>query len=169
MCNFNNQSEDTKLLMHLFMTKSAQTVGGANHLLGIVEALRAQKPHPLTFNKCRIDSANVKIEWNKIVFKDKLEVLEEILANHKSSENPDFNILNIQNEKKKKRVLNVIKALAPVDFIVTPKNPEHGGGFEFKIFDTLDLDTEIVILNPVFIAMFFCSLEYTKKALKYES
>lgn len=168
MCNFNKQNDDTKALMHLFMTKSAATIGGVNYLLALLEAIRAQKPHPLIYNKCKIESQNVKIEWNKIIFKDKLEVIEEILLTHKSSENPDFNLLNIENQKKKKRILNVIKALIPVDFIVTPKNPDDGGGFEFKIFDTVALDEEKVILNPVFIAIFFCSVEYTKKALKYE-
>lgn len=168
MCNFNKQNDDTKAFMHLFMSKSATTVGGVNYLLALIEALRAQKPHPLIYNKCKIESKNTKIEWNKIIFKDKLDVLEEILISHKSSENPDFNILNIENQKKKKRVLNVVKALMPVDFIVKPKNQDDGGGFEFKVFESVDLDKEIVILNPVFIAMFFCSIEYTKKALKYE-
>ena len=167
MCNFNKQNEDTKLLIHLFMTKSAATIGGVNFLLSLIEVMREIKPNPLIEKKCIIKSKEAKIVWNKIVFKDKLEVLEEILVTHKSSENPDFNILNIESQKKKKRVLNVIKALMPVDFIVTPNDPQNGGGFEFKIFDKIDLDNEEVTLNPIFIAMFFCSIEFTKKALKY--
>jgi len=166
MCNFNNQNEDTKAMIHLFMKKSAESIGGANFLLGMVEALRATKPHPLTAKKCVIESDNSLIKWNKIVFKDKLMVLEEILLLHKSSEEPDFNILESDSQKKKKRILNMVKTLAPIEFLVTPKNPEDGGGFSFKVFETIEDD--YVKINPVFVALFFCSTEFTKKALKYE-
>ena len=168
MCNFNKQDKDTKTFMALFMQKAANNIGGANFLLGIVEALRESKPHPLTTNRCKIESNNAIIKWNKIVFKDKLEVLQEILVVHKSSEKPDFNLLNIENQKKKKRIINVVKALAPIEFIVKPKNSAEGEGFEFTIFETIDFEKEFVKLNPVFIALFFCSLNYTKQALKYE-
>ena len=165
MCNFNKQDEQTKELMNLLMTKSAQTIGGANFMIGLIEALRAVKPHPLTTNKCHVSSDNVTLKWNKIIFKDKLVTLEEILTQHKSSEKPDFNILDCESDKKKKRILNVIKALAPVEFVVTPKNPEEGGGFNMKVFESIEDDN--VKLNPLFVALFFCSIEYTKKALKF--
>ncbi|MBU1990104.1 hypothetical protein KJ691_05090 [bacterium] len=165
MCNFNKQNDETKGLIHLLIAKSADTIGGANFILGLVEALRATKPHPLTSNKCQVHSDNTVIKWNKIVFKDKLMVLEEILLSHKSSENPDFNILSTESEKKKKKIINVVRALAPIEFVVTPKNPQDGGGFSFKIFETIE--DEYVKLNPLFTALFFCSTEFTKKALKY--
>jgi len=168
MCNFNQQNEDFKKFISLFMQKVSKEVGGTNFLLGLIETLRETKPHPLTKSKCIITSEHIKIEWNKIIFKDKLEVLQEILLLHKSSQGSEFNILDIENQKKKKRILNVIKALIPVVFIVKPKNLEDGEGFEFTIFKTIDFDKNIVKFNPVFIAMFFCSSEYTKRALKYE-
>jgi hypothetical protein len=165
MCNFNKQTEDTKALIHLFMTKAAQNVGGVNFLLALIEAMKAQKPHPLIFKACKIESPLTTITWNKIVFKDKFEVLEEILLSHKSSENPDFNILNTQSAKKKKKILNMVKTLAPIEFLVTPKDSQNGGGFNFKVFETIEDD--YVKINPIFVAMFFCSTEFTKKALKY--
>ncbi len=165
MCNFNKQNEDTKMLMSLFMQKAAQNVGGANYLLSLIEAMRAKKPSALMLKECQVASNNSIIRWNKKVFKDKLEVLEEILTLHKSSQNPDFNILNHENAKKRKTILNMVKTLAPIEFVVSPQNPHDGNGFSFKVFDTLSED--IAILNPIFIAMFFCSAEFTKKALKY--
>jgi len=165
MCNFNKQNEDTKILMSLFMQKAAQNVGGANYLLGLLEAMKLKKPNALMMKECQVASNNTIIKWNKKVFKDKLEVIEEILVAHRSSENPDFNILNNENAKKRKNILNMVKTLAPIEFIVTPQNPNDGGGFNFKVFDSVENDN--VKLNPIFIAMFFCSMEFTKKSLKY--
>jgi hypothetical protein len=59
----------------------------------------------------------------------------------------------------------MVRTLAPIEFIVTPQNPNDGAGFNFKVFETTNDD--VVTLNPIFVAMFFCSTEFTKKALKY--
>lgn len=165
MCNFNKQNDETKALISLLMAKSADTIGGANSLLGLIEALRATKPHPLTTNKCYVGSDKVSVKWNKIIFKDKLMVLEDVLLGHKSSENPDFNILETNSDKKRKKIINMAKTLAPIEFIVTPKDSEEGAGFNFKIFEKIEDDC--VTLNPLFVAIFFCSVEFTKKALKH--
>ncbi len=165
MCNFNKQNEDTKALVHLFMTKAAENVGGTNFLLALIEAMRSKKPSPLSFKACQISSNNTIIKWNKVVFQDKVDVIETILAVHRSAEEPDFNILSEPNQKKRKLILNVIRTLSPIEFTVTPQNQNDGAGFNFKVFDMVSDDE--VKLNPIFIAMFFCSTEFTKKALKY--
>ncbi|MEA2091830.1 MAG: hypothetical protein U9O83_05655 [Campylobacterota bacterium] len=166
MCNFNKQNEDTKALIHLYMTKSAEAVGGINFLLALIEAMKSKRPHPLMYKECKISSNNTIISWNKTVFKDKVDILEDILLSHKSSENPDFNILDSDNEKKRKKILNMVRALAPIEFIITPQNPNDGSGFNFKVFESIEDD--YVKINPIFVTMFFCSVEFTKKALKYE-
>ncbi len=166
MCNFNKQDDDTKGFLHLFMKKASDSVGGVNFLLNLLEAMKAHKPNSLISKDRKVKSDEASIEWNKVIFKDKFDVLNEIISLHKSSEDPQFNILDIENKKNKKKVINMVKTLAPVEFIVKPKNENNGGGFSFKIFETIEDD--YVKLNPVFIAMFFCSLEFTKKALKYE-
>ncbi|MEA1892401.1 MAG: hypothetical protein U9N33_06780 [Campylobacterota bacterium] len=166
MCNFNKQNEETKALIHLFMKKSAESIGGTNFLLSLIEAMKSKKPNPLIQKECQIASNNSIIKWNKVVFQDKLQVLEDILTSHRSSENPDFNILAQENMKKRKAILNMAKTLAPIEFIVTPQNKNDGCGFSFKVFQTMQEDK--VELNPIFITMFFCSSEFTKKALKYE-
>lgn len=166
MCNFNKQTQDTKALIHLFMSKAAENVGGANFLLALIEAMKTKKPNALMYKEKQVSSNNTIIKWNKVVFKDKVDVLEEILASHRSSEDPDFNILNNENVKKRKLILNMVKTLAPLEFVVTPQNQNDGGGFNFKAFDTVGEDN--VKINPIFVAMFFCSTEFTKKALKYE-
>ncbi|EDZ63469.1 hypothetical protein SMGD1_1148 [Sulfurimonas gotlandica GD1] len=167
MCNFNKHSDDTKELIHLLMTRFASSIGGANFLLGLLEAMKEKKPNALMFSACQINSKEATIKWNKKVFKDKLDILEEVIRSHKSSEDQDFNILESDSEKKKKKILNMVKALAPLEFIVTPNDSENGEGFTFKIFE--DIEDGIVKINPVFAAMFFCSTEYMKKVLKYNS
>ncbi len=166
MCNFNKQSDETKALIHLLMEKCAQTVGGANFLLGLIEAMKEKKPNALILSACKVDSKELKISWNKIVFKDKFDVLEEVIRSHKSSEDQDFNILQNESQKKQKKILNMVKTLAPVEFTVITKNSQTHSGFNFKIFETVE--ENYVKINPIFAAMFFCSTEYMKKALKYE-
>ncbi|MCD6433428.1 MAG: hypothetical protein J7L21_05240 [Sulfurimonas sp.] len=166
MCNFNKQSNDIKALIHLFMKKAAENVGGVNFLLALIEAMKTKKPNPLIYKECKISSNNTTIRWNKVVFKDKLMVLEEVLLSHRNSQEPDFNILAEKSDKKRKAIINMVRTLAPIEFIVTPQNQNDGGGFNFKVFESIEDDS--VKMNPVFIAIFFCSTEFTKKALKYE-
>ncbi|MDB2561991.1 hypothetical protein N9X61_00145 [Sulfurimonas sp.] len=166
MCNFNKQTQDKKAFIHLFMKKAAENVGGTNFLLALIEAMKTKRPNPLMYKEKQISSNNTIIKWNKVVFKDKVDILEEILHTHRTSEDSDFNILNIESAKKRKNILNMAKTLAPIEFTVIPQNTNDGSGFNFKVFDTIE-DNNIQI-NPIFIAMFFCSTEFTKKALKYE-
>lgn len=165
MCNFNKQNEETKALVHLLMKKSAEVIGGTNFLLGLIEAMKLKRPNPLMYKECQISSNNTIIKWNKVVFKDKVTVLEDILHSRKSSDDSDFNILANQSDKKKKIIMNVVRTLVPIEFVVTPQNPNDGGGFNFKVFETIKDD--YVKLNPIFIALFFCSTDFTKRALKY--
>jgi len=165
MCNFNNLSEETKGFIHLFMTKGADSIGGTNFLLGLMEAMKEKKPNALMFNGCDIKSNEAGIRWNKIVFKDKLDILEEIIRSRKSNEENNFNILDVDSDKKRKKILNMVKTLAPIEFTITPINSENGAGFNFKVFDSVDDSS--AKLNPIFVAMFFCSTEFMKKALKF--
>lgn len=166
MCNFNKHNEDTKAVMHLLMQKCAQNVGGVNFLLGLIEAMKEKKPNALIDSACKVDSKELNIRWNKIIFKDKFDVLEEVVRSHKSSEGADFNILDSESQKKRKKILNMVKTLSPIEFTVTVKNSQDHAGFNFKIFESVE--DEYVKVNPLFAAMFFCSTEYIKKALKYE-
>jgi hypothetical protein len=148
------------------MKKAALSVGGENYLLLLLEAMKSKKPHALVMGEKKVSSNNTIIEWNKVIFKDKVDLIQEILAIHRSSERPDFNILDTPNQKKKKLILNMVKTLSPIEFKVTPQNPKDGNGFSFKAFELIE--DENIQINPIFSAMFFCSVEFTKKALKYE-
>ncbi|MCW8839170.1 MAG: hypothetical protein OQK11_10755 [Thiovulaceae bacterium] len=163
MCNFNKHDEDTKAFIHLFMKKASQNIGGVNFLLSLIESIKEKKPNALILSEKQVKSKEAKIEWNKVVFKDKLDVLEELIHSRRSTEGYNFNILKEENSKKAKKILNMVKTLSPIEFVVSA---DEGDGFTFKIFDKIEED--FVSINPIFIAIFFCSSEFTKKALKYE-
>jgi len=163
MCNFNNHDEDAKALIHLFMKKASENLGGVNFLLNLIEAIKEKKPNALVLGDKKVSSKEAKIEWNKVIFKDKFDVLEGIVRSHKSSEGYNFNILDVQNAKDAKKILNMIKTLAPLEFVVTAND---GDGFNFKVFDKAE--DGYASINPIFVAIFFCSSEFIKKALKYE-
>jgi hypothetical protein len=165
MCNFNKQDEETKAFIALFLQKSAQSIGGTNFLLALIESMKSNRPNALLQKNCKVDSDKAIISWNKVVFKDKFEVLEAILLAHRSAEKPNFNILEEPNQKKRKKILNMVRTLAPVEFIIKPTDAQDGAGFEFKVFEKIEDD--YVKINPIFVALFFCSIEFTKKALKY--
>ena len=167
MCNFNNLPQPTKEFLHNFMNSAAQNIGGINYLLTLIEAMRLKKPHPLMQKNSQIASNNTIIKWNKVVFKDKVDLMQKLLTIHREAQEKDRNILNTTNAKLKKNIINLAKTLAPIEFIVTPQNPNDGEGFRFKVFDKFTEDT--IEFNPVFIALFFCSSEFTKKAIKYQS
>jgi hypothetical protein len=115
----------------------------------------------------QVASNNSILKWNKVVFKDKIELIETILVGYREAQESDFNLLSEPNQKKKKNIINMVKTLTPIKFVVTPQNQNDGGGFSFEVFDTVDFKNEIIKFNPIFIAMFFCSTEFTKKALKH--
>ncbi|QOP44594.1 hypothetical protein FJR45_11840 [Sulfurimonas sediminis] len=166
MCNFNNLDQKKKEFLHLFLTDAAKNIGGVNYLLALIEAMRAKKPHSLMQKNCQIASNNTIIKWNKVVFKDKVDLIQNILVAHREAEEKNFNILHGANSKVKKNIINMSRALAPLKFVITPQNPNDGEGFSFTVFETLEDD--VIIFNPIFIALFFCSTEFTKKAIKYQ-
>ncbi len=165
MCNFDKQNDDTKLLIHLFMKKSADALGGINFLLKLIESMKEQKPNALIYKSRCIKSDEATIEWNKTVFKDKFDVLEDIIRFHKSLEETHCNILENKGTKKAKKILNMVRTLAPIKFTITPLGHSEDDELSFKVFD--NIEDNFASLNPIFVAMFFCSTEFTKKALKY--
>ena len=166
MCNFNQQTKETQEFIHHFMLRASQSIGGVNFLLTLIEVMRNDKPNPLINKKCSIETHNTIIEWEKIVFKDKFDLLESILVMQKSVNLQTLNLLDTPNQKQKKKILNMVKTLAPIEFKVTPKDVKNGNGFSFKIFESIENDE--VTINPIFVALFFCSKEYTKRAMKYK-
>ncbi|HSR74213.1 MAG TPA: hypothetical protein VLL31_05175, partial [Sulfurovum sp.] len=118
-------------------------------------------PHPLTAGNSEFRIELGSIKWNKVIFNDKLQ----LLLNARVNESKQDNFLPDQNEKNYKKILNVVRTLKPIVFHVKPVVKEDGPGFFFQPFDLIDENK--VKLNPVFDAVFFCSVDTVKKVLNY--
>jgi len=161
MCDFNNLDETEKEKYHLMMMECAEAFGGVNFFLQLLEGIRKQKPHPLTAKHSEFKFSRGNIRWEKVIFKDKLNLLLKIRVD----ESKTGNLLPSKDDKSYKNVMNLVRTLNPIEFTVTPKNLSDGEGFTFKPFEKIDEDT--TRLNPVFDAMFFCSVDTVKKILAY--
>lgn len=161
MCDFNILSDEEKKLHHEKLLGSANNFGGKNFFLHLLESIRETKPHPLISENTTFNTELGTITWNKVIFNDKLQLLLKARVN----ESKQGNFLPKIDEKNYKKILNLVRTLKPIVFHVKPANSEDGSGFFFQAFDMIDGDT--TKLNPLFDALFFCSVETIKKVLNY--
>jgi len=161
MCDYNNLSDEEKLLHHEKLLACANNFGGLNFFLHLLEAIRETKPHPLTNGTMSFDIELGSVTWNKVIFNDKLQLLLKARKN----ESKQDNLLPQKDEKNYKKILNVVRTLKPIVFHVTSANAEDGKGFFFQAFDVIDENTTKI--NPLFDALFFCSVDTVKKLLNY--
>jgi len=161
MCDFNNLDESEKEKYHLMMMECAEAFGGVNFFLQLLEGIRKHTPHPLIAKHSEFKFSRGTIRWEKVIFKDKLSLLFKIRVN----ESKNGNLLPAEGGKEYKNVMNLIRTLSPIEFTVRPKNAKDGEGFTFKPFDKIDEET--TRLNPIFDAIFFCSVDTIKKVLAY--
>lgn len=162
MCDFNTLTDEEKKLHHEKLLQCANNFGGKNFFLQLLEAIRETKPHPLTAGSTQFNIELGTIKWNKVIFNDKLQLLLKARVN----ESEQDNFLPKPDEKNYKKILNVVRTLKPIVFHVKPTDKEDGPGFFFQPFDIVDENK--TKLNPVFDALFFCSVETVKKTLNYE-
>lgn len=163
MCDFNILSDEEKQIHHKRLLECATNFGGKNFFLQLLEAIRHTKPHPITAGHHTFEMELGTITWNKVIFNDKLQLLLKARVN----ESKQNNFLPKPTEKNYKKILNVVRTLKPIVFHVKPSHKEMGAGFFFQPFETIDADT--VKLNPLFDALFFCSVDTIKKVLNYEA
>ena len=159
MCDFNNLSEEEKLKFNLLLVETAQKLGGKGLFLQLLEAIRERKPHPIISGESTFRFAKANIAWNKVVFNDKLTLLLKTRIN----ESKQGNFLPHKDSKQYKKVLNLVRTLSPIVFEVQPKEMDS---FTINAFDKIDDD--VTLLNPIFDAIFFCSISTIKKILNYE-
>lgn len=161
MCDFTTLTDDEREIYRKRLLAIADNFGGVNFFLQLLEAIRERKQHPLLAKNSSFTFELGSIKWNKVIFADKLNLLIEI--REKSSEN----LLPPVDDKKYKKVLNLLRTLKPIEFTFRPNSPEDGEGFSIKIFDIIG--EEKSTLNPLFDAIFFCSVEKVKKMLTYKA
>ncbi len=155
---FNNLSHEEKLEIQKIVINCMNTLGGRNYFLGMIEAVKESKQHPLLNKTGKFHFPHGTIFWGKEIYKDKVVTLKNMLIS-----NENDNILDCENLKIKKSISNVIKTLGKLEFVISIDNEEK---FKFKPFNTKnDNDVE---LDPFFQIIFFDSLNNTKRILTYK-
>lgn len=162
MCDFNSLSDSAKQAYHEQLSEYADAFGGTNFFLQLLEAIRKTKPHPLIAKNCEFKFSRGTVKWNKVIFKDKITLLMKI----RILENEHGNLLPDAKDKSYKSILNLLRTLKPILFDVKPKNRNDGDGFSLHPFDIIDENTTRI--NPVFDALFFCSVDTIRKILTYQ-
>jgi hypothetical protein len=163
MCDFSNLSDEQKEQYHRQLNEYAQSIGGVNFFLQLLEAIRETNPHPLTSAHREFVSGTARIKWNKVIFQDKLQLLIKAREN----EGKNGNLLPKKEAKGFKKILNLLRTMKPIVFTVTPAHREEGNGFFFQPLERMsESNTK---LNFVFEILFFCSAESAKKILNYKA
>ena len=162
MCDFNNLTDEEKLHYHQLLTTYSNNFGGLNFFLQLIEALRKSSPHALCSKHQDFLTGVGTIRWGKTIFNDKIQLIEKM----RKVKNENGSFLPNEETKEYKKTLNLVRTLSPITFSVRPALREDGEGFDFQAFNKIDEKT--TKLNPMFEALFFCSIETVKKILTYK-
>jgi len=153
---FKELTPTTKKQLHNQLTKYAENIGGKFSFLQMLEDIRSIK-QPLIKKTASLHYDSGKIYWNKNIFQDKSDLLYQTMKKIEI----DGDIYKGLNEYKKKKVVNMLKALKPIVFEVVP-NDENLEGFEFNLIDE---NNEI---DMIFKTIFFYNIGFAKDILNYK-
>jgi len=160
MSHFQNLPENEKLELQEQLANLAQKFGGQNPFLNFLEDIRSTKPHPLISAYCDFKTKSASIYWEKVIFKDKLELLLKL----RLTESQQDNLLPDPKQKGYKKALNLVKTLRPILFELETKESQESTTIEPLIIYSKDKTK----LNPLFDALFFLSVENVKRILSYK-
>ncbi|MCK5855378.1 MAG: hypothetical protein KAG56_09160 [Sulfurovaceae bacterium] len=163
MCDFNNLTDEEKLQAHQLLLTTANKYGGVNFFLQLIESIRNAETHPLCSRHRDFLFEYGDVRWTKVIFNDKIQLIQKI----RQENHTDKNFLPSKASKDYKRVLNLLRTLDPIVFSVRPALRDKGEGFDFPAFDKIDENT--THLNPLFDALFFCSMDMVKRILNYKN
>jgi hypothetical protein len=141
------------------INKLASAIGGQNYFLKLIEELRTEKIHPLMSKRAYFKYSNGRVEWNKVIYQDKVKLLLDILRNSTFGQN----IMLEEGQKRYKSVLNLLKTLKPIRFRVIPKNIKNGAGFTIMPLEIIDSKTTTI--NFMFLVIFILPVHIVKKYL----
>ncbi len=159
MCNFDALDDATKQLLSEQLGAFADAFGSRHAFLSFLEAIRQAKPHPLNAKNSQAHFPQGVIRWNKAIFPETLTLLQKIRIN----ESKQGNLFPAPEDKSYKKVLNLVRTLAPL--AITIETKESGKTLQLKPFERIDATT--TRLDPFFDAVFFCAVETVKKVLAY--
>lgn len=160
MCNFNHLTQDEKDNLKIQIQDIIGKMGGLNFFLSFIEKMRLIKPHPLSARNSKVSIERFEISWDKVIFLDKVTLLESTI---KSNKDENGYVIKFNNDdKKSKNIVNLIRTLSVITFNFKVSNSIPS--IEFKIFNKIDESS--AELNPLFVTLFFCYVNFVKNVLK---
>lgn len=159
--NFNDLNNEEKQQLHTELTSHANSVGGQNFFLQMIEDIKKEKPKPLLNKSAVLHYSQGKISWEKSIFKDTLTSLYDAMKREEKS----GDMLDGINPKEYKVTMNMMRALKPIKLDVVPKI-EGCEGFSMQILDATEpKKTKISLLFKI---VFFYNVDFAKQVLNYE-
>jgi len=157
MTDYNSLDDETKEQLRKQINDCAQSLGGKNYFLQLLEAVREERHHPLMAKDTSFRFKHGKIQWEKVIFKDKVQLLIKLLKNSEFN----GNLMPKKGDKMYKTNMNLLRTLGPMKFKIQPKNSNDGDGYILHPFDMIDENTSQI--NFMFEVVFFLPLYIVKK------
>ena len=157
MTDYNSLDDVTKEHLRKQINDCAQSLGGKNYFLQLLEAIRAEHHHPLMAKDLSFRFKHGIIKWKKVIFKDKVQLLIKLLKNSEIN----GNLMPKKGDKNYKTIMNLLRTLGPMKFKIQPKNSNDGDGYILHPFDIIDENTSQI--NFMFEVVFFLPLYIVKK------
>ena len=157
MTNYKLLDDATKQYYKKQITDCAQSLGGKNYFLQLLEAIRVAHPHPLMAKDYSFRFAHGIVKWKKVIFKEKVFLLIELFKDRESN----GNLMPKKGDKRYKTLMNLLRTIGPMEFEICPKNSKNGDGFILRPFDIIDENT--LHLNFMFEVLFFSPLYIAKQ------
>lgn len=154
-----DKTGDKEQTLGELLRQCADSVGGKNFFLTLVETVRNTREGLLLSEKREIRYPTGTVIWNKTLFADNWRLLNDSAK----ARTKGGNILPPPEDKRHKRILNMIRTLKPLTFTVVPADPADGAGFTFPALEVSDETT--THLSPLFKALFTMPLETLRKAM----
>lgn len=158
---FNDLDSNAKKELNTKINEYANSIGGVNAFLQMIEDLRAEKPNALLNKTAIYHYKKGKITWSKSIYKDTLTQL----FNAMRKEDKDGDVLNGLNPKVYKETMNMMRTLKPVT--VSIRNEDNSSGFTVDILDSSEAKKTKVDL--MFKIIFFYNIEFAKDALTFKA
>ena len=157
MINYDSLDSDKKQDLKNQLANYASSIGGKNHFLSLIEAIRKSRPHPLMAKEAcfRFDKGNIK--WEKVIFKEKVNLLISLIFDNDRNNN----LMPKDGDRNYKTVMNLLRTIGPMKFEVRPKNSKDGGGFTINPIEIIDETT--CEINFIFEVLFFLPIQLIKK------
>jgi len=157
MIDYNSLDDITKEDLRKQINVCAESLGGKNYFLQLLEAIRGEHHHPLMAKDLSFRFKHGTVKWKKVIFKDKVQLLIKLLKNSEIN----GNLMPKKGDKNYKIIMNLLRTLGPMKFKIQPKNSNDGDGYILHPFDIIDESTSQI--NFMFEVVFFIPLYIVKK------